>query len=165
VAAGEGRSAALNSLMAASCSSGRDAGLRRRVLSHERPSGQKGGPPKHFHLEEDEWFYCLAGDTSSGRHGRHELKPGDPSLRGQFLSRSGRGGQYSVPAPMKRRPAARQRYGIVNVGPPSRSKALHATRRLAVRCRCFPASFSTRPRRTRSSAIPRVVDVPRASGP
>ena len=23
----------------------------------EQPSGRKGGPPKHFHLEEDEWFY------------------------------------------------------------------------------------------------------------
>ena len=28
----------------------------------EQPSGRKGGPPKHFHLEDDEWFYCLAGD-------------------------------------------------------------------------------------------------------
>lgn len=28
----------------------------------EQPSGAKGGPPRHFHLDVDEWWYCLAGE-------------------------------------------------------------------------------------------------------
>ena len=31
----------------------------------EQPSGAKGGPPKHFHVEEDEWFSASPGNTSS----------------------------------------------------------------------------------------------------
>jgi quercetin dioxygenase-like cupin family protein len=47
----------------------------------EQPSGQKGGPPKHFHLEEDEWFYCLAGEyiVEVGNQ-RYELNAGDSVL-------------------------------------------------------------------------------------
>jgi quercetin dioxygenase-like cupin family protein len=47
----------------------------------EQPSGKKGGPPKHFHLEEDEWFYCLAGEyvVEIGNQ-RHALKAGDSVL-------------------------------------------------------------------------------------
>jgi hypothetical protein len=42
----------------------------------EQPSGQKRGPPKHFHIEEDDWFYCLAGEyiVEIGAQ-RYELKP------------------------------------------------------------------------------------------
>ncbi|HEV8208871.1 MAG TPA: cupin domain-containing protein, partial [Vicinamibacterales bacterium] len=47
----------------------------------EQPSGRKGGPPKHFHLEEDEWFYCLEGEyiVEVGSQ-RFELKPGTSVL-------------------------------------------------------------------------------------
>ena len=47
----------------------------------EQPSGRKGGPPRHFHLEEDEWFYCLAGQyiVEVGSQ-RYELKSGDSVL-------------------------------------------------------------------------------------
>ena len=47
----------------------------------EQPSGRKGGPPKHFHLEEDEWFDCLEGEyiVEVGSQ-RYELKPGTSVL-------------------------------------------------------------------------------------
>jgi quercetin dioxygenase-like cupin family protein len=113
----------------------------------EQPSGQKGGPPKHFHLEEDEWFYCLAGEyiVEVGNQ-RYELKPGDSVLGPrrvphafafvgstpgrlmvgftpagrveQFFRDLEERGTYFGTGTSEDREAARQRYGIVNVGPP-----------------------------------------------
>jgi quercetin dioxygenase-like cupin family protein len=113
----------------------------------EQPSGQRGGPPKHFHIAEDEWFYCLAGDyiVEVGSQ-RYTLKPGDSVLgpRGvphsfafvghtpgrlmvgftpagrveQFFRDLDARGKYFGTGTDEDREAARQRYGIVNVGPP-----------------------------------------------
>jgi quercetin dioxygenase-like cupin family protein len=113
----------------------------------EQPSGKKGGPPKHFHVEEDEWFYCLAGDyiVEVGDR-RYELKPGDSVLgpRGvphafafvgntpgrlmvgftpagrveQFFRDLDARGKYFGTGTAEDKETARQRYGIVNVGPP-----------------------------------------------
>ena len=113
----------------------------------EQPSGQKGGPPKHFHLEEDEWFYCLAGEyiVEIGNQ-RYELKAGDSVLGPrrvphafafvgntpgrlmvaftpagrveQFFRDLDARGQYFGAGTAEDKEMARQRYGIVNVGPP-----------------------------------------------
>lgn len=113
----------------------------------EQPSGQKGGPPKHYHLEEDEWFYCLAGEyiVEVGSR-RYELNPGDSVLGPrriphafafvgstpgrlmvgftpagrveQFFRDLDARGTYFGTGTNEDRDAARQRYGIVNVGPP-----------------------------------------------
>jgi quercetin dioxygenase-like cupin family protein len=113
----------------------------------EQPSGERGGPPKHFHIEEDEWFYCLAGDyiVEVGNQ-RYELRPGDSVLgpRGvphsfafvgstpgrlmvaftpagrveQFFRDLDARGKYFGTGTDEDREAAKQRYGIVNVGPP-----------------------------------------------
>jgi quercetin dioxygenase-like cupin family protein len=41
----------------------------------------KGGPVKHLHYEQDEWFYALEGDfTVEVGQERFELKPGDSLL-------------------------------------------------------------------------------------
>jgi quercetin dioxygenase-like cupin family protein len=116
-------------------------------LLTEQPSREKGGPPKHFHLEEDEWFYCLAGQyiVEVGTK-RYQLGPGDSVLgprrvphafafvgdapgrllvgftpagrMEQFFSDLSTRGQYFGLGSDADREAARQRYGIVNVGPP-----------------------------------------------
>jgi quercetin dioxygenase-like cupin family protein len=113
----------------------------------EQPSGRRGGPPKHFHVEEDEWFYCLAGDyiVEVGDQ-RYELKAGDSVLgpRGvphafafvgstpgrlmvgftpagrveQFFRDLAERGTYFGTGTDEDRAIARERYGIVNVGPP-----------------------------------------------
>ena len=113
----------------------------------EQPSGRKGGPPKHFHLEEDEWFYCLEGEyiVEVGSQ-RFELKPGTSVLgprrvphafafvgntpgrlligftpagrMEQFFRDLDARGKYFGTGTNEERDAARQRYGIVNVGPP-----------------------------------------------
>jgi quercetin dioxygenase-like cupin family protein len=113
----------------------------------EQPSGRKGGPPRHFHLEEDEWFYCLAGQyiVEVGSQ-RYELKSGDSVLGPrrvphafafvgdtpgrlmvgftpagrleQFFRDLDARGTYFGTGTAEDREAARQRYGIVNVGPP-----------------------------------------------
>ena len=113
----------------------------------EQPSGKKGGPPKHFHLEEDEWFYCLAGEyiVEVGKQ-RYELKPGDSVLgprrvphafafvgntpgrlmigftpagrMEQFFRDLAARGKYFGTGTNEDKEVARQRYGIVNVGPP-----------------------------------------------
>jgi quercetin dioxygenase-like cupin family protein len=113
----------------------------------EQPSGRKGGPPKHFHLEEDEWFYCLAGEyiVEVGNQ-RYELKQGDSVLGPrrvphafafvgntpgrlmvgftpagrleQFFRDLDARGTYFGAGTSEDREAAKQRYGIVNVGPP-----------------------------------------------
>ncbi len=113
----------------------------------EQPSGAKGGPPKHFHLEEDEWFYCLAGEyiVEVGTQ-RHQLKPGDSVLGPrrvphafafvgdtpgrlmvgftpagrveQFFRDLSARGRYFGTGTAQDKEVARERYGIVNVGPP-----------------------------------------------
>jgi quercetin dioxygenase-like cupin family protein len=113
----------------------------------EQPSGRKGGPPKHFHLEEDEWFYCLASEyiVEVGNQ-RFELKQGDSVLGPrrvphafafvgntpgrlmvgftpagrleQFFRDLDARGTYFGSGASEDREAAKQRYGIVNVGPP-----------------------------------------------
>lgn len=113
----------------------------------EQPSAEKGGPPKHFHLDEDEWFYCLAGEyiVEVGTQ-RYELKPGDsvlgprrvphafafvgntpgrlmigftPAGRMEQLFRDlDARGRYFGTGTAEDKEAARQRYGVVNVGPP-----------------------------------------------
>jgi quercetin dioxygenase-like cupin family protein len=113
----------------------------------EQPSGQKGGPPKHFHLEEDEWFYCLAGEyiVEVGSQ-RYQLRAGDSVLGPrrvphsfafvgdspgrlmvaftpagrveQFFRDLDARGAYFGSGTNEDREAAKQRYGIVNVGPP-----------------------------------------------
>jgi mannose-6-phosphate isomerase-like protein (cupin superfamily) len=32
------------------------------LFAFEHPDMGKGGPPRHFHYEQDEWFYALKGD-------------------------------------------------------------------------------------------------------
>jgi mannose-6-phosphate isomerase-like protein (cupin superfamily) len=113
----------------------------------EQSSVLKGGPPKHFHLEEDEWFYCLAGEyiVEVGTE-RYELKPGDSVLGPrrvphafafvgntpgrllvgftpagrleQFFRDLDARGRYFGTGTDEDRETARRRYGIVNVGPP-----------------------------------------------
>jgi quercetin dioxygenase-like cupin family protein len=113
----------------------------------EQPSGAKGGPPKHFHQDEDEWFYCLAGDyiVEVGTQ-RYLLKPGDSVLGPrrvphafafvgdtpgrlmvgftpagrveQFFRDLSARGRYFGSGTAEDKAVARERYGIVNVGPP-----------------------------------------------
>jgi quercetin dioxygenase-like cupin family protein len=40
--------------------SGKDTGGELFVFEHRRQS--KGGPPRHVHFEQDEWFYVIAGE-------------------------------------------------------------------------------------------------------
>jgi mannose-6-phosphate isomerase-like protein (cupin superfamily) len=38
----------------------------------------KGGPARHLHYEQDEWFYCIEGIFSfEVGHDKYELRPGD----------------------------------------------------------------------------------------
>jgi quercetin dioxygenase-like cupin family protein len=113
----------------------------------EQPSGGKGGPPKHYHLEEDEMFYCLAGEyiVEVGDQ-RWNLRPGDAALAPrraphafafvgntpgrllvsftpagrmeQFFRDLDARGTYFGTGTDQDRQIARERYGIVNVGPP-----------------------------------------------
>ena len=113
----------------------------------EQPSGRKGGPPKHFHLDVDEWFYCLAGEyVMEVGDRRFELKPGDsvwgprriphafafvgntpgrlligftPAGRmEQFFRDLAARGTYFGAGSDQDKEKARQQYGVVNVGPP-----------------------------------------------
>jgi quercetin dioxygenase-like cupin family protein len=116
-------------------------------LLTEQPSAGKGGPPKHFHLDEDEWFYCLAGEyiVEVGSE-RYQLRPGDSVLgprrvphafafvgdapgrlivgftpagrMEQFFTDLAARGAYFGQGTDADRETARRRYGIVNVGPP-----------------------------------------------
>jgi mannose-6-phosphate isomerase-like protein (cupin superfamily) len=47
----------------------------------EHTDHHKGGPPRHFHHEQEEWFYVLEGDylLEIGEE-RYHLKPGDTVL-------------------------------------------------------------------------------------
>jgi mannose-6-phosphate isomerase-like protein (cupin superfamily) len=114
----------------------------------EQPIDRRGfGPPKHYHEEQDEWFYCLAGEyvVEIGDQ-RFRLTPGDSALvprrvphafvydavgTGRMLigfTPAGRmerffkdleqRGQYFGNGTSEERETARREYGIVNVGPP-----------------------------------------------
>jgi quercetin dioxygenase-like cupin family protein len=148
VAAGEGRGRTLKlpdgSLMFVKVATEDSGGA---FFLTEQPSGKKGGPPKHFHLGEDEWFYCLSGEyiVEVGNQ-RYALKPGDSVLGPrrvphafafvgetpgrlmvgftpagrleQFFRDLDARGTYFGNGTAEEKELARQRYGIVNVGPP-----------------------------------------------
>ena len=49
------------------------------VMEHRSP--KKGGPPRHLHHNEDEWFYVIEGDyVAEIGSDRFHLKPGDSVL-------------------------------------------------------------------------------------
>jgi quercetin dioxygenase-like cupin family protein len=114
----------------------------------EQPIDRRGsGPPKHYHEEEDEWFYCLAGEyvVEIGNQ-RFRLKPGDSVLGPrrvphafvydgagpgriligftpagrieQFFRDLEKRGEYFGNGSPEDKELARRLYGIVNVGPP-----------------------------------------------
>jgi hypothetical protein len=116
----------------------------------EQPIQRRGtGPPKHYHEDQDEWFYCLAGQyvVEIGDK-RFRLAPGDSVLGprrvphafaydGAGLGRllvgfapAGRmekffrdleeRGEYFGNGTAKDKEVLRREYGIVNVGPPLR---------------------------------------------
>ncbi|MEO8679915.1 MAG: cupin domain-containing protein [Vicinamibacterales bacterium] len=114
----------------------------------EQPITRRGtGPPKHYHENQDEWFYCLAGEyvVEIGDK-RFRLTPGEsvlgprrvphafvydapgqgrllvgftPALRiEQFFRDLEKRGAYFGNGSPEDRETARREYGIVNVGPP-----------------------------------------------
>ena len=114
----------------------------------EQPIARRGtGPPKHYHEEQDEWFYCLAGEyvIEIGDQ-RSRLTPGDSVLVPrrvphafvydapgigrllvgfapartieQFFRDLAKRGQYFGNGTADEKEMARRLYGIVNVGPP-----------------------------------------------
>jgi quercetin dioxygenase-like cupin family protein len=114
----------------------------------EQPIERRGsGPPRHYHEEQDEWFYCLAGAyvVEIGDQ-RVRLSPGDsvlgprrvphafvydgtgpgriligftPAVRIEqfFRDLEARGRYFGSGSPEDKEQAHRL-YGIVNVGPP-----------------------------------------------
>jgi quercetin dioxygenase-like cupin family protein len=114
----------------------------------EQPIERRGvGPPKHYHEEQDEWFYCLAGEyvVEIGDQ-RFRLAAGDSVLgprrvphafvydgtgpgrllvgftpagrMEQFFRDLEKQGQYFGNGTPEDKERARREYGIVNVGPP-----------------------------------------------
>jgi mannose-6-phosphate isomerase-like protein (cupin superfamily) len=114
----------------------------------EQPNDRRGfGPPKHYHEDQDEWFYCLAGEyvVEIGDQ-RFRLAPGDSVLGPRrvphafaydgvgtgrllvgftpagrierFFRDLARRGQYFGNGTPEEKETARREYGIVNVGPP-----------------------------------------------
>jgi len=114
----------------------------------EQPITRRGsGPPKHYHEEQDELFYCLAGEyvVEIGDR-RFRLSPGDsvlgprrvphafvydgtgpgkllvgftPAIRiEQFFRDLARRGEYFGNGTAEEKETAHRLYGIVNVGPP-----------------------------------------------
>jgi quercetin dioxygenase-like cupin family protein len=114
----------------------------------EQPIDRRGsGPPRHYHEEQDEWFYCLAGEyvVEIGDQ-RFRLKPGDSVLAPrrvphafvydgaepgriligftparsieQFFRDLEKRGQYFGNGSPEDKELAHRLYGIVNVGPP-----------------------------------------------
>lgn len=114
----------------------------------EQPIERRGsGPPKHYHEEQDEWFYCLAGEyvVEIGDQ-RFRLGPGEsvlgprrvphafaydgpgpgriligftPAVRiEQFFRDLEKRGQYFGTGSTEDKDLAHRLYGIVNVGPP-----------------------------------------------
>jgi len=114
----------------------------------EQPIERRGsGPPKHYHEEQDEWFYCLAGEyvVEIGQQ-RFRLAPGDSVLgprriphafvydgagpgriligftpagsMERFFRDLEKRGEYFGNGSAQDKETARRLYGIVNVGPP-----------------------------------------------
>jgi mannose-6-phosphate isomerase-like protein (cupin superfamily) len=114
----------------------------------EQPIERRGsGPPKHYHENEDEWFYCLAGEyvVEIGDR-RFRLAAGESVLGPrrvphafvydgsgpgrllvgftpagrleQFFRELEKRGQYFGVGTPEDKERARREYGIVNVGPP-----------------------------------------------
>jgi len=114
----------------------------------EQPITRRGsGPPKHYHENEDEWFYCLAGEyvVEIGDQ-RFRLAAGDSVLGPrrvphafvydgvgpgrllvaftpagrleQFFRDLDKRGEYFGNGTPEEKECARREYGIVNVGPP-----------------------------------------------
>ena len=114
----------------------------------EQPAGPRGsGPPKHYHEDADEWFYCLAGAyvVEIGEQ-RFRLGPGDSVLgprrvphafafdadgpgkllvgfspagnMEQFFRDLEKRGTYFGSGTDADKETAHRLYGIVNVGPP-----------------------------------------------
>ena len=114
----------------------------------EQPIARRGsGPPKHYHEEQDEWFYCLAGEyVVEISEQRLRLAPGEsvlvprraphafaydapgvgrlligfaPALSiEQFFRDLAKRGEYFGNGTAEEKETARRLYGIVNVGPP-----------------------------------------------
>ena len=114
----------------------------------EQPIDRRGsGPPRHYHEEQDEWFYCLAGEyvVEIGEQ-RFRLGPGDsvlgprrvphafvydgtgpgriligftPAARiEQFFRDLEKRGEYFGNGSAEDKELVHRQYGIVNVGPP-----------------------------------------------
>src|SRR5262245_41221867 len=114
----------------------------------EQPIERRGsGPPKHYHEDQHEWFYCLAGEyvVEIGDQ-RFRLAPGDSVLgprrvphafaydgtgpgrllvgfspagrMEQFFRDLERRGEYFGNGSADDKETAHRLYGIVNVGPP-----------------------------------------------
>jgi quercetin dioxygenase-like cupin family protein len=114
----------------------------------EQPIERRGsGPPKHYHEEQDEWFYCLAGEyvVEIGDR-RFRLGPGESVLGPrriphafvydgsgpgriligftpagrieQFFRDLEKRGEYFGSGSAEDKETAHRLYGIVNVGPP-----------------------------------------------
>jgi quercetin dioxygenase-like cupin family protein len=114
----------------------------------EQPNERRGsGPPKHYHEDHDEWFYCLAGEyvVEIGDQ-RSRLRPGDSVLGPrrvphafvydaagpgriligftpagrieQFFRDLEKRGEYFGNGSPEDKELAHRLYGIVNVGPP-----------------------------------------------
>ena len=114
----------------------------------EQPIERRGsGPPKHYHEEQDEWFYCLVGEyvVEIGDQ-RFRLGPGDsvlgprrvphafvydgagpgriligftPAVRiEQFFRDLEKRGEYFGNGTAADKELVHRLYGIVNVGPP-----------------------------------------------
>ena len=51
------------------------------VLILDNTFQAKGGPPRHLHYDQDEWFYCVTGEfVIEIDHTQTRLKPGDSIL-------------------------------------------------------------------------------------
>ena len=114
----------------------------------EQPITRRGsGPPKHYHEEQDEWFYCLSGEyvVEIGAQ-RFRLAPGEsvlgprrvphafvydgtgpgriligftPAVRiEQFFRDLEKRGEYFGNGSPEDKEVVHRLYGIVNVGPP-----------------------------------------------
>ena len=114
----------------------------------EQPIDRRGsGPPKHYHEEQDEWFYCLSGEyvVEIGEQ-RFRLGPGEsvlgprrvphafvydgmgpgriligftPAVRiEQFFRDLEKRGEYFGNGSRADKDLVHRLYGIVNVGPP-----------------------------------------------
>jgi quercetin dioxygenase-like cupin family protein len=57
------------------------------VLVLENTFHQKGGPARHLHYEQDEWFYCAEGEfVLEVGEARYRMKPGDSLLAPRKIS-------------------------------------------------------------------------------